>query len=344
MIEPKLRQLRLEIGLDCALLCRHCSVMAAPGNQRVLPRQVSHDLINSFAAMGGEELTITGGEPILAFPETLGLLDQGRALGLKTVVFTSGVQRVRNGIAPLTIAEASILATRLDRIVFSLYSAQPDRHDLITKVPGSHAVTVSAISSAVQVGLRTEIHFVPMRQPGLELRQLYELGQRMQVSAIRVIRFVPHGRARVGAELRPTATDLADLRDTIDELPESAVAIKVGPAFRFLVDDAPYCTAAIREIVIGSDGSIYPCSGFLGYQGPEAIGNVFDGRLEDLWATAPFLQSMRRLVNARIQGQSRHPIGCPAQKAFRAGHISDDIPDPDTVEAVSSSRGVEFDS
>jgi radical SAM protein with 4Fe4S-binding SPASM domain len=339
-IEPRFRQLRLELGLDCTLLCRHCSVMAAPGNPHSLPEATALELIDAFADMGGEELTITGGEPLIMLRKTVHLLDQARSRGLKTVLFTSGVLRGRNGITALSTRHARTLSNRLDRIVFAVYSARPAQHDYITRVAGSHSAALTAIGRAVQAGMSVEIHFVPRRRPGSELRQLYELATTLGVSTIRVIRFVSHGRARSDAELRPTQVDLSELRSAlVDVCGAGEVAVRVGPALRFLVDFAPYCTAGTQELVVGSDGQIYPCSGFLGYAGPEAIGNVFDAPLGEIWSDAPFLQAMRSLVNARVQGCSPHADGCPAQKALATGHISDETEDPDAFDPAASSGG-----
>jgi radical SAM protein with 4Fe4S-binding SPASM domain len=336
VIEPRLRQLRLELGLDCTLLCRHCSVMAAPNNPKSLPESTAVELIHEFADMGGEELTITGGEPLVTMRKTLRLLDQARSRRLKTVLFTSGTLRGRNGISPLSRRQARTLRPRLDRIVFTLYSARPVEHDYITRVTGSHSLAITAIRNAVQAGMSVEVHFVPMRQPGSELQQLHALAETLCVSTIRVIRFVSHGRASADAALRPTHADLSELRAALVDLHErrdaGQVAVRVGPALRFLVDFAPYCTAGTQELVVGSDGRIYPCSGFLGYAGPEAIGNVFDAPLQQIWSDAPFLRAMRSLANARAQGCSPHAHGCPAQTALATGCISDETPDPDAFE------------
>jgi radical SAM protein with 4Fe4S-binding SPASM domain len=329
-IEPRFRQLRLETTLDCPLLCRHCSVFAAPGNPRSMDERIMLDLVDAFAGLGGEELTITGGEPLVSFDKTVRVLDQARERGLKTVVFTSGVLRRDGRLEPLSPGAFSALAASLDRLVFTLYSASPGDHDYITGVAGSHALAVGAIRDAVQAGIQTQIHFVPMRNPGSELRRLHVLASGLGVGTIRVIRFVSHGRAIAEADLRPTAADLRELRRAVEELQiAGGVNVRVGPAFRFLTTSAPYCTAGIEELVISSDGRVYPCSGFIGYDGPEAIGNVFESDLRDIWEHAPFLVAMRDLAIARARGLSVNRSGCPAQKAFVAGRITDEIADPD---------------
>lgn len=62
---PPPRKLRIELGLDCPLRCRHCSANAAPGHPLALGTEIVRRLIAEFAAMGGEEITFTGGEPLV---------------------------------------------------------------------------------------------------------------------------------------------------------------------------------------------------------------------------------------------------------------------------------------
>jgi hypothetical protein len=227
------------------------------------------------------------------------------------------------------------LAGDLNRVVFTLHSAQADQHDAITRVPGSHGGAIEAIQRSVDAGIPTEFHFVPMEQPASELRLLFELAANLGVQTIRVIRFVPHGRGRRETALRPTATALRELKSALDELRrDGRVTLRVGPAFRFLVDYAPFCAAGIEELVVSSNGDVYPCSGFLGYDGPEAVGNVSASTLEDVWTSAPFVCATRNLINDRLANRAMHRVGCPAQKAFVAGRITDDIPDPDLLGRV----------
>jgi len=98
----------------------------------------------------------------------------------------------------------------------------------------------------------------------------------------------------------------------LDELRrDERVTLRVGPAFRFLVDYAPFCTAGIEELVVSSNGDVYPCSGFLGYDGPEAVGNVSASTLEDVWTSAPFVCATRNLINDRLANRAMHRVGCP---------------------------------
>jgi MoaA/NifB/PqqE/SkfB family radical SAM enzyme len=114
------RRLRLELGLDCPLLCLHCSANAAPGHPGVMPSELAHRLVREFAEMGGKEVTLTGGEP-LVHPGLPALLGLARMVGLETVVFTSGIVHAAPDRAAAPAAYLESLASVMDRAVFSLY-------------------------------------------------------------------------------------------------------------------------------------------------------------------------------------------------------------------------------
>src|SRR5438552_17833689 len=90
MMPPRLRKLRLELARDCPLRCLHCSATAVPGHPLAMPPGLPQRLIREFAAMGGEEVTLTGGEPLVDL-RLQDLLTEATGRGLATVVFTSGV-------------------------------------------------------------------------------------------------------------------------------------------------------------------------------------------------------------------------------------------------------------
>ena len=169
-----------------------------------------------------------------------------------------------------------------------------------------------------------------MRDAGPELRALHVLSAELGVVAIRVIRYVPHGRALASPHLRPTADDLLDLRGALHDLQDAgSPVVRVGPAFRFLTDQAGYCTAALSELVVGADGRVYPCSGFLGFEGPGAEVLSRDRSLREVWETSRVLGDTRQLTFARIAQGVPATVGCLAQKALSCGKVSDDVPDLD---------------
>ncbi len=334
MTSATLRKLRVELARDCPLRCAHCSANAAPGHPLALPGALPARLVREFAAMGGEEITFTGGEPLLD-PRLPTLLAAAHGHGLTTVLFTSGVVYARapgTGRAAVGRDALDALAPVLDRAVFSVYSTDMATHDAITLTVGSLALTRDAIRRTVAAGIRAELHFVPTAANYRDLPALAREAADLGVAAIRVIRYVPQGRGQTHRDdLRPDAAQQRELRGILRTVAaEGAVAIRAGSGFGYLLDEAPPCAAGLEELVVAADGAIAPCSGFAAYRGPEAIGSVLTAPLEAIWRDAPYLHAIRAVHAAREAGSPDGcGRGCPAQQALAAGQLTDAVGDPD---------------
>lgn len=331
-----LRKLRLELARDCPLRCVHCSANAAPGHPLTMTADLPARLVREFAAMGGGEVTFTGGEPLID-RRLPALLAAASGYGLQTVIFTSGIVYAgvsRSGREAVGRNALDVIAPMLKRIVFSVYSADSTIHDAITLSDGSLALTWEAIRRAVASGVRAELHFVPTSTNYRDLLPLAHEAANRGVGAIRVIRYVPQGRGRAHRDsLRMNATQQVEFRELLRAATAlDGIAIRAGSGFGYLLDTVPPCTAGIDELVVAADGRIYPCSGFAAYRGAEAIGSVLEAPLAEVWRDAPYLGAIRAIHAARAAGQPGgcHQ-GCPAQKAMAAGQLTDAIGDPDAA-------------
>jgi L-lysine 2,3-aminomutase len=86
----QLPSLRIEITDRCPLACRHCSISAGPVRRGFMEFAPALSLIDQFAEQGGEEVTVTGGEP-LCHPNARELLHQAKSQGLQTTLFSMGI-------------------------------------------------------------------------------------------------------------------------------------------------------------------------------------------------------------------------------------------------------------
>lgn len=162
----------VELTAQCNERCVHCYADAAPERHEKLPWSTIAALLSDAAALGFVRVQFTGGDPLLA--DTLpAAVARARQLGIAHVeIFT-------NGLA-LTAALLTELRPHRPTFAFSVYAADAQRHDAITRVPGSHARTLAAMRSClahglgVRAGCTLTAHTLDQREP---LRaQLLELG------------------------------------------------------------------------------------------------------------------------------------------------------------------------
>lgn len=325
-----LRRIRLELLLDCPLHCIHCSAHAAPHHPLAMTTDLAFRLIEEVAQIGGEEITFTGGEPLVD-PRLPALLGRATGLGMSTVVFTSGIVYGADGPHSISMEESSRLAGLLSRVVVSVYSVDASIHDTITQSKCSLAWTQQAICRFLAQGIRVEMHFVATSMNYRELPTLVSQAVNLGVCTIRVIRYVPQGRGRAQQDrLRLNTEQQSEFRAILNMVRQNPdIAVKIGSGFGYLLSDAPACTAAVEEIVVGADGRVYPCSGFAGIHGPPTLGNVLEMPLSTIWESSPYLRTVREMALAQ-RSKACH-LGCPAQMAATGDPSWASATDPDAT-------------
>jgi pyruvate-formate lyase-activating enzyme len=143
-------RLWLYTNFDCNLRCDYCCVRSSPtAPRRELGLGRVQRIAREAAALGVEEIFVTGGEPFLL--EDIGEILLACAATAPTTVLTNGMLFVGRRLEALR-------ALPRDRIVLqiSLDSATPDRHDL-HRGPGTWQRTREGIQRAKMEGFRVRL-------------------------------------------------------------------------------------------------------------------------------------------------------------------------------------------
>lgn len=144
----------LELTARCNERCLHCYVEAGPRRTEALDWPTIAAALRDAAALGFELVQLTGGEALLS-PHLVEAASLARELGIAVEVYTNGVlldARRYARLQPLGVSFA-----------FSLYAADPARHDAITQLPGSHARTLQAIRRAQAGGSEVRVGVIAIR-------------------------------------------------------------------------------------------------------------------------------------------------------------------------------------
>jgi len=160
-----LTQLKIELTYRCNLTCIHCSSDARPSNPLEMMPVDCFRILKEASSVGVRQVAFSGGEPLLwpGLPEGVTLAAR---LGLDVTVYTSGnVEDFHSMASQLHSAGAS-------RLVLSVFGGTAATHEWITRKAGSFERTMTAIEAASQIGLQTEIHFVPMSGNYQELKDV----------------------------------------------------------------------------------------------------------------------------------------------------------------------------
>lgn len=327
--EYALKEIKFELTYRCLLNCIHCSSEAD-----ILGCEMSYDaatdILNQAIRMNVREISFSGGEPLLwqKFPEIASL---ATSAGIYTQVYSSG------NIPDVTIFDE--IKTAIRTVIFSIYSADHEFHDRITKVKGSFEKVISAAKKAKQVGLNVEFHFVPLKTNYDHLPCLINYAKTIGVSKISILRFVPQGRGKAVSILALNTQENLNLKKTI-ETNDGNVQLRTGSPYNFLmVNQNPKCNAGIDRLTITPDLHIYPCDAFKQVMAREIVGSDECSRLDnwslkDCWSMSPYLEAIRSLHLKPFERPCNNCTliksclsGCMAQKYLAHGRLHKG-PDP----------------
>ncbi len=190
-------QLFVELLARCNERCLHCYAGSDPHRPEALARETVLAALRDAAALGFEVVQLTGGEPLLC-PFVAEAAAFAREAGVPLVeVYTNGVLLDERRYAALRASDVAF--------AFSLYAAEPARHDEVTRLSGSHARTLAAIRRALAGGSPVRVGVVAVR-PDMEPDALAagELAVSLGVAPAQVRLQVAHSVGRGEHGGRPT--------------------------------------------------------------------------------------------------------------------------------------------
>jgi radical SAM protein with 4Fe4S-binding SPASM domain len=179
-------QLYVEITTACNLRCPHCYIR---GGEEVhhLSSVRLHELIAEFHEIGGQYVSISGGDPIL-HPDWRPAVRFTRSLGLACLLLTNGTN-LRADDIDFTIATGTSLSV-------SVEAGSAASHDAI-RGHGAFAKAMRALDYAVASGhgAETTLAFTPMSANAKELPRVVALAKALGVGSVYISLLERRGRA-----------------------------------------------------------------------------------------------------------------------------------------------------
>ncbi len=287
----ELREIMVEITTKCYLKCRFCSAQAGKPKKKEISFKEIDKIAEYLKKNPIEKLEITGGEPLIKEELTLYTLKKIAKYSNRSSIYSSGTIFNENSYSEIKKSLINkLINAGLTEFVFNLQGDNSDTHDNLTGLNSTFVRVMDSIRNAVDCNVKTGVHFIPNRFNKDQFKSIVQLLDSVNASYIKLMRFLPTGR---GKEITDFSLSYKDFKEQVIiakalNVEFKEIEIKVGyPAKFWLHENNLKCTAATDHFVISSDGHIFPCIGFRGFDRklkylliPDIT--LFESNLEDL--------------------------------------------------------------
>lgn len=326
--------LTLLVTGGCNLHCRHCLLDCRSHTEvEPVPTEILLKRISEFAALGGKQIFIAGGEP-LCHPDWYQLL----AFCCRHTDFQEVcVQTNATLLTPSRVG--ALLELPMDKLFVqvSLDGASTETHDHV-RGPGTYELSTKGIRLLVEAGLgeRTRIAFTEMHHNFEDLPTLLEMVDRLGIGMLTSGTLVKGGRALRSDRLSPPAP--SQYRELINRYHEddrfknlyhrrgNIAAIEWHNGMS--IPSANVCTC-IKNLFIDANGWMYPCVMMSAEK--YAVKVVNDRSLGELiieslpvWAELPQIDALRRTklkFCQNCQGKNHCLGGCMGRAYTAHGNL-----------------------
>lgn len=275
----------LDLTYKCNAKCIHCY---NPNSQNREKNEYKNELtfeevtrlIDGLAKIGVFKVTLSGGEVTLRndFWDILGYC---RRKGFCVEIYSNGINFDEEFIDKL-------LNYYVNKVSFSVYSYDANKHDNITKVNGSHKKVVDAINQLNNKGIMTEFKSVQLNSTFNDYFKTKEFGESLNCNVI--------------MDLSLTCCIDGDKSPLKYGIPYSKLvdfALKPGTEFSIIdnnfiskkIDINTYpCGAGRSSLAVDPYGNVYPCTSF-----PLKLGNIRENPIEDIWNQSIVLKKWKEV-------------------------------------------------
>lgn len=298
-----------EVTHRCNLGCQHCYLTEGPVG-RPKPTRVEltleeiRPIFDDLAEAGTFFLTLTGGEVFMR-RDFLEILAEARARSFSVTIFTTGTLLTED-------TADQVAALHPLSIEVSIYSARPEVHDAITRIPGSHARSLRALRRLHERGVVILIKSPVMSLNGGEYHGIVALADELGAG----YGFDPLLIPRRDGDRTPLALapDRAAMREFLHD---PVLARELSQPVRCLPQKGEeLCGSGRRTCMISPYGDVFPCGVH-----PTPAGSVREHRFLDIWRGSPLLQSLRRTTVGDLKGGAKAGAGfrCSALALIEEG-------------------------
>ncbi len=315
----------IELIQKCVNHCIHCSSCSTESSISMLDLDTMRRVIQSLQGLKVKRVCLSGGEPFL-HPNLPEIVRQIVDCGMTADIYSCGVRKEAGMPEPLSVERLSLIKDAgLRSLLFNVQSVDEPTYDRITQSKGHFPLLQQSIANAIACGIRTEIHFVPMRQNIHEAEKVIRFAEQKGIEQVNFLKLVPHGRARENAQsLMISDEELSALCSRLADLQAQGKSIRLGLPLS-IQGNTPPCHAVRKKLYIKFDGSVFGCEAFKYIQFSDENGNsvfpdsILKKNIDEIYHNSEYLKRSLRLVEY-YESRLIDCENCPVQK-----HIKDKV-------------------
>lgn len=319
-----IKDVSIEIIQKCMNHCIHCSSYSTEDSIAMLDLDTVRQVIRGLYRLKVERICLSGGEPFL-HPNLTEIVRQIAGYGMTVDIYSCGVQKEAGVSKPLSVEQLSAMKDNgLRSLLFNVQSVNESTYDRITQSKGHFPLLRESIANAIACGIRTEIHFVPMRQNIHDVEDVIRFAERIGIEQVNFLKLVPHGRAQENAqELMIGDGELAALCFRLADLQAKGKSIRLGLPLS-IQGSTPPCHAVREKLYIKFDGSVFGCEAFKyipfrdGDGNPVLPDNILEKDIEEIYRNSEYLEWSLQLVE-QYEACQISCENCPVQKYLKEG-------------------------
>ena len=260
-----------------------------------MPLEKVKSVIDEFSAMGGINVTLSGGEAFL-HKDLMTIVKYCREKDLKISILSNLISLKDEHIKVLKEANISLIQV-------SLYSMDPAVHDFITTIPGSWKRTKGSIEKLVAEDIPVQISCPLMKANKVGYDKVLEYARSLKIKAqtdyiIMARSDLDTGNLANRLSIEETADVLRDIINNDIDYREQTLT-QVPPSEEMVLDfekfkQQPVCSVGYDNCCITANGDVYPCAGWQDY----ILGNVYKQSLKDIWENSEKVKALRQITQA----------------------------------------------
>ena len=305
-----IKEIKIELTEQCERNCIHCSSDAKKGDFKTLNIDVVKGIVDMAADIGITSVVFTGGEAML-YPDLEHIIEYTKNKGLKVKLYTMCNP---DELSILKLSKLNLLG--LDEMIYSLsYQLTTDG------VVNQNKIKLFINELINRTNLKIGFHYVITNKTIDDTKKMFDLVNNFdssRVNKLSFLRYVPHGRGDYS--LLPTKEQLNEFKSLVTDIyKKDPTLIRLGSPFNILNITHNECTAASDTIIVGFDGSVYPCDAMKYFDYLGTGGNIYKNTLVEIRDSEYFqnIRNFRCHVNEDCLKCNNYSIcksGCLGQK------------------------------